>query len=66
MTARTTPRGERLGIRRKLYRGQAGWLVYGMSGGFRTSIFTLSRQSAEQIREREYAGQNIEPEDWAL
>lgn len=67
MTARMTPRGERLVIRAKNWRGRDGFLIYGIGGGgFGTSIFTQTRASAERIREREYAGQEITAEDWAL
>lgn len=67
MVTRITPRGERLGIRRHRYQGKEGWRVYGIGGnGWPTSIFTESRTSAEKIRERLYAGEEIEREDWQL
>jgi hypothetical protein len=48
---------KRLSIKRSTYRGQDGWLIYGSGYGiFGTSIFTLSRSSAEHIREQVRAG----------
>ena len=66
MTARVTPRGERIAIRRT-NRGGGGFMVTGSgSNGFGTRILTHTRTSAEVMRDKLYAGQEIELEDFYL
>jgi hypothetical protein len=62
---KTDARTARLSIRRKTYRGEDGFLVYGRDGaGRQVSIFTTTRGSAEHIRERVKAGQQTTLDDF--
>ena len=55
-----------LQIRRKTYRGKAGWLICGRPKGYvnAVSIFTLTRKSAEQIRDKVRRGEQFTLEDF--
>ena len=55
----------RLQIRRKTYRGDDGFLICGRDGlGRSVSVFTLTRTSAERIRDKVRAGEQIEGADF--
>jgi hypothetical protein len=55
----------RLAIRPSTYRGRNGYLISGRDGrGRQVSIFTVTRASAERIRDKVRAGRRVELDDF--
>ena len=59
---------QRVAIRVSTYRGVNGFLVYGIGGGAwpKPRVFTETRESAEKIKARLKAGEDITLEDFRL
>ena len=55
-------------VRKGNYRGEDGFIISGhrtgQQGGWSVKIFTRTRESAEIIRKRVNAGEEIQKEDW--
>lgn len=53
-----------LQIRRAIYRGQPGFLIIGGPGLYGVRIFTLTRSSAERIRDKVRRGEQTTLDDF--